>query len=306
MIKSIIVTNYLNESLTLTLARPEESGFLVNKIEGLGPPKATVNTKEVSTNDGSQFNSARIGDRNIVLSLHFQQTETESIEDIRHKSYKYFPIKKQVTLTIVTDNRTSKAVGIVETNKPNIFEKQENTQISIVCPDPYLYSAGDKEYNNTIFYGIEPLFHFPFCNPSTTEKKINFSAIKNLTENVVTYTGDADIGVVITIHAIGPATNITIYNTGTREFMTINTSKILALTGSGLVAGDEIVITTIRGEKGIILLRGGHTTNILNCIAKNSSWFTLAKGDNLFAYTAESGSSNLQFRIKNKILFEGA
>lgn len=305
MIRSIIVTNYLGESITLNLTRPEESGFLVSKIDGLGPPKAEINTKEISTNDGSQYNSARLGDRNIVLNLEFVMTETETIEDIRHKSYKYFPIKKEVTITIITDNRTSKSVGRVEANKPTIFDKTEGTQISIICPDPYLYSAGNKEYNNTIFYGIEPLFHFPFSNPSTTEKLINFGAIKNLTENVVTYTGDADIGIVINIHAIGPAGDITIYNTGTREIMTIDMNKLAELTGSGLIAGDEIVITTVRGEKGIVLLRDGRTTNILNCIGKKSSWFTLSKGDNIFAYTAD-GASNLQFRIKNKIIFEGA
>ena len=36
--------------------------------------------------------------------------------------------------------------------------------------------------------------------------------IKNETEQVVVYNGDAEIGVTITIHAIGEASNITIYN----------------------------------------------------------------------------------------------
>lgn len=43
--------------------------------------------------------------------------------------------------------------------------------------------------------------------------------IKNETEQVVVYNGDAEIGVTITIHAIGEASNITIHNTGTREVM---------------------------------------------------------------------------------------
>ena len=45
----------------------------------------------------------------------------------------------------------------------------ETTQISIVCPDPYFYSAGPDGTNTTIFYGVEPLFEFAFSNESLTE-----------------------------------------------------------------------------------------------------------------------------------------
>lgn len=38
---------------------------------------------------------------------------------------------------------------------------------------------------------------------------------------------------------------------------------------------------------------------------KNTDWFTLAKGDNIFAFTADSGVTNLQFRIENKVIYEG-
>ena len=109
----------------------------------------------------------------------------------------------------------------------------------------------------------------------------------------------------ITIHAIGEAHNITIYNTGTREVMRIDTNKLKSFTGSGIIAGDEIVICTVKGQKSITLLRNGRTTNILNCLDKNADWFQLAKGDNVFAYTAEEGSSNLQFKIENRIIYEG-
>lgn len=51
--------------------------------------------------------------------------------------------------------------------------------------------------------------------------------------------------------------------------------------------------------------RNGKTTNILNCLDKNADWFQLAKGDNIFAYTAEYGSTNLQFKIENRIVYEG-
>ena len=42
-----------------------------------------------------------------------------------------------------------------------------------------------------------------------------------------------------------------------------------------------------------------------NTSLKNTDWFTLAKGDNIFAFTADSGVTNLQFRIENKVIYEG-
>lgn len=306
MIYSIVVTNYLGDRIKLELGKPDVSGFLIKSITGLGPAKANVNTTEVSTNDGSLFNSARLSQRNIVLDMVFINTVYgESIEDLRQKSYKYFPLKKSVELTIETDNRYVKTTGYVESNEPNIFSSQEGTQISIICPDPYFYSAGEDGNNVTDFYTIDPMFEFPFSNESLTDPLLIFGEIQIKTEGVITYYGDSEIGVVIYIHAIGPATNINIYNTETREVMMINTTKLEKLTGKGLVASDDIVINTTKGEKSITLIREGASYNILNCLDKNTDWFTLSKGDNIFAFTAETGVTNLQFRIENQVIYEG-
>ena len=306
MIYSIVVTNYLGDRIKLELGKPDVSGFLIKSITGLGPAKANVNTTEVSTNDGSLFNSARLSQRNIVLDMVFINTVYgESIEDLRQKSYKYFPLKKSVELTIETDNRYVKTTGYVESNEPNIFSSQEGTQISIICPDPYFYSAGEDGNIVTNFYSIDPMFEFPFSNESLDEPLLVFGEIQIKTEGVITYHGDSEIGVMIYIHAIGPATNINIYNTETREVMRINTEKISLLTGKGIVASDDIVINTAKGEKSITLIREGVSYNILNCLDKNTDWFTLAKGDNIFAFTADSGVTNLQFRVENKVIYEG-
>lgn len=306
MIYSIVVTNYLGDRIKLELGKPDVSGFLIKSITGLGPAKANVNTTEVSTNDGSLFNSARLSQRNIVLDMVFINTVYgESIEDLRQKSYKYFPLKKSVELTIETDNRYVKTTGYVESNEPNIFSSQEGTQISIICPDSYFYSAGEDGNNVTNFYSIDPMFEFPFSNESLDEPLLVFGEIQIKTEGVITYHGDSEIGVMIYIHAIGPATNINIYNTETREVMRINTEKISSLTGKGIVASDDIVINTAKGEKSITLIREGVSYNILNCLDKNTDWFMLAKGDNIFAFTADSGVTNLQFRVENKVIYEG-
>lgn len=304
MIKSITITNYLGESIKIVLTQDDpEHGLIIKSIDGLGPAKANINTTNLATNDGSLYNSARLDSRNILIKFLFGYAPM--IEDSRQRTYRYFPIKKPLEFLIETDNRIAKTSGYVESNEPDIFSKDESNSISIICPDPYFYSAGENGTNTTIFYGTEPLFEFVFSNESLDEPMIEFGAIENETEKTVYYDGDAEIGIVITIHALGEARNITIYNTGTREVMRIDTTKIQEITGSGIIAGDDIIISTVRGEKTITLLRGGHYINILNALDKGSDWFTLTKGDNVFAYVAEYGSENLQFKIENKIIYEG-
>ena len=303
MIKRITVTTYLGDSIELELTRPEKSGFYVKSVDGLGPGKSDINITEISSGDGGTFNSSRLTTRNIVLSLGFLWKDT--IEDIRQLSYKYFPIKRKVTLKIETDNRILETEGYVESNEPNIFSKQEETDISIICPNPYFYSVDEDGLNTTLFSGVEPMFEFPFCNNSLTENLLVMGSIENRTEQNIIYEGDVEIGVVITIHAIGSASGVTIYNVSTREQMKLDSTKLQQITGSDIKNGDDIIISTVQGDKRITLTRDGVTTNILNCLDKTSSWFELSKGDNIFAYTAEEGAQNLQFKIENRIAYEG-
>lgn len=300
MIKSVTVTNYLNQSITLELTRPELSGFIITSIDGLGPVNATINTTDIATTDGALFNSARVSTRNIVLSVRYLGTV---IEDIRQLSYKYFPVKKKVNLVIETDNRSLEIEGYVESNEPDIFSKEESAAISIVCAFPFFNDS--KHSQTTVFSGLEPKFEFPFSNESLTDNLIIMGELINLQYNNINYTGDIEVGMTIYIHALGPVSNLTIFKTNTREFLKINTDKLKKLTGEEIISSDDIIINTEKGNKYITLIRNGENINILNCIDKGSTWFQLSKGDNTIAYTADEGTTNLQFKINNKILYEG-
>ena len=304
MIKSVTITNYHGESIVIELPEGNpDHGLIINKIEGLGPPTASINTTNLATNDGSIYNSARIQERNIIFGLIF--SFCPRIEDARQNTYRYFPIKKNVEILIETDNRIVKTNGFVESNEPDVFSKDESTQISIICTDPYFYSAGENGLNTTYFYGIEPRFEFAFDNDSLTEDLIEMSSIETIHEKTVVYEGDAEVGVVITIHILGEVGNITLYSVLSRESMTIDVGKIQEITGQELQVSDDIIISTVRGDKSIKLLRAGVYTNILNCLEKDSDWFRLTKGDNIFAYVADYGGENIEIKIENRILYEG-
>jgi hypothetical protein len=310
----------LGDSIRLDLTDPWSSGFAIKSIDGLGPSKANINTTELASNDGAIYNSSKIRYRNIVLTFIFLENST--IEETRLLSYKYFPVKHEVTLAIETDNRNCKITGYVESNEPSIFNKQETCTISLICPDPFFYSVKDVD---TTFYGTDPNFEFPFDSEANydfwkwdefsfvdgvIEKPIGdypieFGIINNLTKGVIYYAGDVETGMTITIHSLGDATGLVIYNILTRETMAIDDDKLTALTGSGIQAGDDIIITTSKGKKGIVLLRDGVTTNILNVLKRPIDWFQLSKGENVFVYDAETGLTNLQFNITSNTVYEG-
>lgn len=301
MIRSVTVTNHNRESLKLDLYYPETSGIIVESIDGMGPPKANINSNEVATIDGGIFTSARMQQRNLVLKLGMMFDPI--IEDSRLRIYKYFPIKKQVTLDFVTDYRQAYCTGYVESNEPDIFSKHETAQVSIICPDPYFYERSQEE---VAFSGVHPLFEFPFWNDSLTEPLIEFGEIREDNRAIIDYKGDVDTGVYITCHVMsGTVENLTIWNVGTREHMRIDTQKITRLTGITFGQGDDIEINTKTGEKSIRLLHDGKYHNIISCIEKDANWFQLTTGFNTFTFVADHGENNLKMTFTYRNAYGG-
>ena len=302
MIQSVKVTNNFGEILNLELRNPRTSGFFVRNIDGLGPTKSTINTTETLSIDGSLYNSSRQVSRNLVFDLGFYNDGSETIEAIRQKAYRFFPTKKNLQIEVQTDTRLGLTTGYVETLEPNIFSRDEGAIISIICPSAYFYGSNVVQ---TFFTGVNSLFEFPWENPSLTLNLIEFGSVFIDTAKSVVYTGDEATGVTIYINVTGAVNNLTIFNTSTGQLMSIDSTKLIALTGFDLKAGDLVVISTVKGSKYIYLIRNGVTINILNTLGTNSSWFTIERGDNVFTYTASSGLSNLQFIIEHRIVYRG-
>ena len=303
MVTALKVTNYLGETLSIDPYDPESSGFLITDIKGITPVKGDINFTSITTNDGGLYNSARIGTRNITMKLVYFPHPT--IESTRLLSYKFFPIKKQVTLEFTTDTRKAEIFGYVESNDINIFTKTEYSSISIICPDPYFYSTSENDNIDVVFAGTSPKFRFIVPTTSEIAPKILFGDIQTFREQVLTYNGDSEIGAEIILRALGSVGDVTIYNRETNESMFIDSAKMQSLTGYGIINGDVITISTFRGDKKISLLRNGVTINILNCLDKNSTWLQIRKGDNVFAFSAVSGAIDLQVEIKTRTIFEG-
>lgn len=297
MLKSVIVTNHNHDSITLELYHPEKSGMIITNIEGLGPPKANINSSEVAMIDGGIFTSARMTQRNIVFTL--KMMFDPLIEDSRIRMYKYFPIKKPIHLEFLTDRRHAECDGYVESNTPVIFTSDETTQISIICPDPYFYEIGSEA---VAFSGVHPMFEFPFSNESLSQRLIEFGDIRYDNRAIINYLGDVDTGVRMVAHVtFGTVENFTIWNVETREKIKVDTNKIRRLTDIQFGQGDDIEISTKIGEKYVRLVHDGKYYNIISCINKDADWFQLTAGRNAFTFTADSGESNMSvtFHYRN-------
>lgn len=308
MIKSVTITNPKGEALVLELTNPEKSGMYVQSIEGLGPPKATINGNELATMDGMYFSSARAESRNIIFNLGMLSRDRDSlygplsIEESRKLTYRYFPLKKEIKVTVVTDSQVLFTNGYVESNEPNIFSKDEACTISVVCPNPYWLEAGGAQ---TVFSGVQPSFEFPFSNESLTDRLIEFSQIWLDTTANLDYKGTVDTGIVITIHAFGPCENISLHNVDTREQIIIDTTKIKTITKEAFHSKDDIIISTVKGDRYCRLLRDGVYTNIIGALSRDSDWFQISNGDNFFGFSAESGANNISVTFSYKNSYVG-
>lgn len=315
MIKSVTVVNYKGESIKMDLFHPESSGFIIIKIDGIGPGKATVTKNDSKVYDGGTITSARLPSRNIKMEIQFLWVN--SIEDVRHKSYKYFPLKKPITLIFETDTRIVEIEGVVESNEPDIFSSEESTNISIICPDPYFYASGDNARTKTDFSGINPMFEIPegtgYSNESLEDALTEISTVFVQSERGITNYGEVDIGVVISVKPLDNVTGtLTIANITMNQSMSFNLDKIKDIMENGVALnkefklGDELIINTLRGKKSVTLVREGKNYNALSCIDTRTDWIYLTSGENTFTYyLSGEGIEDLQFSVTNSILYEG-
>lgn len=343
MIQSVTVTNDLGESIVLGIGAPDKSGLLISEIDGIDPDRANINLIDMSTIDGSVYSSARFPSRTITISMYYvEQHDYDTIEDLRHLSYKYFPLKQKVNLMFETDNRFLYIDGYVEGNSTNIFSDQEETQVSIVCPNPY-FTRQTEVFN--VSGTFLSMFEFPFSNESLDEPLLEFGEYPIQEKRAFYYYGEVDTGCIIKLKANGIVGNVEIENEATGEIVYLNSSRIASLlnmgysesaaileniqgdTGAnitgidsitsvqenvvegslmpGIRKGDKIYISTIPGNKYAILIRDNIEYDIIGAIDRETDWIHIVRGYNLFDYKASRNREYLELELEYPILYAG-
>jgi hypothetical protein len=119
--------------------RSETDLLQVRNIDGIDPVKASVNTSSFGSIDGAAYVGSDVASRNIVLTLHPNPDwDIWTFEKLRKLAYAYFMPKMPIRLVFYSDDIVPVEIsGIVEDISPNIFTKDPEYQVSIICPDPY-------------------------------------------------------------------------------------------------------------------------------------------------------------------------
>lgn len=270
------IENTKNEILRLTQS---ESDFQVVSILGLNPPKAQINSSRIAGLDGSKFNSAKLEERNIVITLKLNG----DIERNRLRLYTYFNTKEWCKFYYKNGSRNVYIEGYVETTEVDLFSQQELMQISIICPYPY-FKAVDLIIDD--ISKVLANFTFPFS--INVSHPIPFSTLETERVTNVYNDSESETGLIIDIDVLGSINNIVIRN--------VITGDDFAVTYP-FIENDKITINTNKGQKSIILKRGVSETNIFASIGKDSKFFQLSTGDNYFSFLVDDGVNDALIHI---------
>lgn len=290
MFKSVTVTNYRGDSLALPLTWPNDAGLLISKIDGITPGNVQVNSQDFAVLDGGVYNSSRMETRNITIEFYYGRPgmipaiDNHDVETARHIAYRYFPVKTQVRLDFLTEERNLSIWGYVESNDTDIFSEHEKGQVSIVCPDPYFYEKDTVSY---ILGSNKAEFEFPFSNESLIEPKICFSDYGPGNLYQLQYNGDIEVGATIRIHFLKkPEFNLLkIYDVLNDKELTISISDIKTKAGIEIEQYGDIIVCSIRGSKDIYYERFGTRTSIIGAFDIVSfPWMYLYPGENIFLF----------------------
>lgn len=280
------IENALGERVKLS---QNESNYQILDIGGLNPPRVQINRSNIASLDGSKYNSSRVEERNIVISLKL----CGDIEENRLNLYRLFVLKRECKLYYKNDRRDVFISGYVESIECDYFVNDETMQISIVCPYPYFKDI-DLVIND--ISKVLRRFYFPFTIEH--DEPIPFSEIEiNRIVDIFNY-GEDECGLIIDVTFIGTVNDLKILNTGTGETFEIAHS---------FASGDKLIINTNKGEKSAIMTRDGDTSNMFAKVVRGSTFFALRQGNNYFSFMADNGThdSNVVITYKHYLIYGG-
>lgn len=242
----------------LLLPLENDVNFVVTEIEGLDPVKATIVSSSVAGRDGEQYHSSKREARNIKISLEFLPDYVDyfDAESLRERLYEYVMPKSPVRLIFSRTNKSDVQIdGWVESMDAPLFTPEPATVISIICTNPDFVDS-----DLVILEGM------------TTSDGTN---------STINYAGSIETGIRFRIFPDRDLSDFTIHHTPPT-----GVNQQLEFVGD-LIAGDQLNINTITGEKGSYLTRGGLNSSTLYGVQPESKWIELLPGPNLFRVSAD-------------------
>lgn len=269
MLDKVDITNSRGNILSL-FVEENDGPYQVNDIEGLDPGKAVLSSTSYAGADGEIFQSAKRPPRNIKYKLDFDPDfNPKNYADLRNDLYTWFMPKAKITQRFYMSSGLYLDIdGVVESNDSPIFEEDPDASISVMC------------YNPDFIDG--------------RMVSIDGFTVDDTTNTDIEYPGTVEAGMVLTLHLNRAASGFSIYNVDeggrTQQF---------DFSGS-LLSGDELVISSLRGNKGVTLTRASVSSSFLYGRSAQSSWIQFMEGLNQFRVfaTGDPIPYTLEYRVR--------
>ena len=259
-----------------------ENNFQVTNITGLNPPNANINTSNYANSDGSSFNSSKIENRQIVITI----TLNGDIERNRLLLYKYFKNKEWCKIYYKTESRNVFIEGYLQTFETPQFTQKQVAQIAILCPDPYFK---DLDEIVTSISKVIKRFTFPFA--INIDEPIPFSDLDIEKVTNVVNDSESDTGLIINVTFLGTVNKLEIRNTDSGKNLIIEYQ---------FKENDKLVINCNKGKKSVILTREAVEYNLVPQIKGKPTFFQLGIGDNHYSFLADDGENDMLVDIRFK------
>lgn len=268
--------------------------FIVERIDGLNPPPATINTNNIYGMDGSRLNSHYLGTRNIVVTMRLRGDQEAS----RQELYQFIDSNVPVRFYFQNRNRNVYIDGIVESIEDDMFVQTQSMMASIICPDPYFRDVSETvvELENS-----RSGFEFPFS--INLGEPIEFGTYEAGRSTEVISDTQTEISFEI---EITPRKNLVYFDY--IMVQNILTGEKIGFSGwpndDGFCVGDVIRISTDPYHPTITLQHGATIYNRISALIPGATFFSLHPGRNLFAYDCDPATDaefldiNLKFRKK--------
>jgi hypothetical protein len=229
-----------------------DSGYQLADVDGLNPVKAVLSSSPYVGMDGEDFQSSRRGFRQLKLILDLEPDfETSTFYSLRLGLYEYLMPQEFVRLRFYTDTGLYVDInGVVEEHSSPMADEDPQVTVTIICFQPDL---------------VDP-----------NMVSIDGSSVSTSTVTNINYPGTIKTGVVMTLHVNRNVAGFTMYNS-------VEEGVLSQLDFSyPLINGDQLVISSLKGSKGITLTRAGVSSSLLYGRSPQSTWIELSKGVNQF------------------------
>lgn len=261
--------------------------FSLVAAEGLHGIETDIAESENPYTDGADIDNVRALPRGIALKFALCGDVVTGL-DLFHAVVKSKQIGKLIKLE---GEKETKIQGRVTVPPYTRMSDRVAVELHLYCGQPYWEDV--QELVGTVSELVD-LLYFPADGRGFPVEGVPFGGLNVEKIQTIVNDGDVSVGLTIVISVLGEVENPRIScSTGTQNgwYMQLNTT---------LKEGDEVIISTHRGNKSITINGGAYVRGvpILSLLEyAGDDWLQLETGENTFNVTSDTDGAKIYFYI---------